>query len=75
MSEGFDIPPSLMMVYTPQYYLRLVEQYGLKKVKELYAYDMDVSEARVGRLERVVAAVKKKLPTLKIRIMLESSFE
>ncbi len=76
LSEGFDMPPSLMMVYTPRYYLRLVEQYGLKKIKELYAYDMDVSEdSRINRLERVVAAVKKKLPTLEIRTVQESSFE
>ncbi|MDR0820040.1 MAG: hypothetical protein LBN19_00655 [Endomicrobium sp.] len=37
---------------------------------------MDVSEdSRVGRLERIVVAAKKKLPTLKIRTMQESSFE
>jgi hypothetical protein len=76
LSEGFDIPPSLMMTYTPRYYLRLVEQYGLKKVKELYAYDMEVSEdSRIGRLEKVVAVAKKKLMSLEIRTMQESSFE
>jgi hypothetical protein len=74
--DGFDIPPSLKMTYTPRYYLQLVEQHGLKKVKELYAYDMEVNEdSRIGRLERVVAVAKKKLPTLEIRTMQERSFE
>lgn len=70
LSEGFDISPSLMMTYTPKYYLRLAEESGLKKIKELYAYDMDVKEdSRIGRLERVVAAAKKKLPSLEIKTM------
>jgi len=75
LSEGFDLPPSLMMPYTPQYYLTLAEKSGLMKVKELYAYDMDVSgDSRVGRLERVVEMAKKKLPTLKVRSMQKETF-
>ncbi|MDR3274758.1 MAG: hypothetical protein LBS81_02010 [Endomicrobium sp.] len=74
--EGFDIPPSLMMTYTPKYYLRLAEESGLKKIKELYAYDMDIKEdSRISRLERVAAAAKKKLPTLEIKTMQKDSFE
>jgi hypothetical protein len=74
--EGFNIAPSLMMPYTPEYYLRLAEQSGLKKIKELYAYNMDVTEdSRVGRLERVVAMAKKKLPMLEIRNMQKSSYK
>ncbi len=75
LSEGFDIPPSLMMSYTPEYYLNLAEKSGLKKAKELYAYDMDVvGDSRVGRLERVVNMAKKKLPTLKVRSLRKDSF-
>ncbi|MCA6072901.1 MAG: hypothetical protein LE178_05150 [Endomicrobium sp.] len=74
--EGFDLAPSLMMPYTPEYYLHLAEQSGLKKVKKLYAYDMDVTnDARVDRLERVVAMAKKKLPMLKIRNISKSSYK
>ena len=76
LSEGFDIPPSLMMPYTPEYYLNLAEKSGLKKIKELYAYDMDVSsDERVGRLERIVNMAKKKMPMLKIRTLQKISFE
>ncbi|MDR3092995.1 MAG: hypothetical protein LBU33_03700 [Endomicrobium sp.] len=76
LSEGFDIPPSLAMAYTPKYYLRLAEQCGLKKIKELYAYDMDITkDSRIIRLERAVILAKKRLPTLEIRTMRKDSFE
>lgn len=76
LSEGFDLPPSLMMNYTPEYYLNLAEKSGLKQIKELYAYDMDVTgDSRVGRLERVVNMAKKKLPTLKVRSLRKDSFD
>lgn len=75
LSEGFNLPPSLGMSYTPEYYLKLAEEAGLKKVKELYAYDMDVAaDSRVGRLERVVNMAKKKLPTLKVRTLQKETF-
>jgi hypothetical protein len=74
--EGFNLAPSLAMPYTPEYYLKLVEQSGFTKIKELYAYDMDVTEdSRVERLERVVAMAKKKLPMLKVRNMRKDSYE
>ncbi|MDR1784202.1 MAG: hypothetical protein LBQ99_00400, partial [Endomicrobium sp.] len=74
--EGFDMSPSFMMSYTPQYYLRLAEQCGLRKIKELYAYNMDVTEdSRICRLEKVVAVVKRKLPTLEIKTIQKKSFE
>jgi GNAT superfamily N-acetyltransferase len=73
---GFDISPSLMMPYTPKYYLRLAEQSNLKKIKELYAYDMDVKEdSRMSRLGKVVALAKKKLPMLKVRNVCKSSYQ
>ncbi|MDR1400911.1 MAG: hypothetical protein LBI98_01140 [Endomicrobium sp.] len=75
--EGFDLPPSIMMVYTPQYYLRLAERCGLRKIKELYAYDMDIIEGSKvrSRLERAVTIVKRKLPMLEIKTMQKKSFE
>lgn len=76
LSEGFDLAPSLMMSYTPRYYPELAQKAGLKKIKELYAYDMDVTgDSRVGRLERVVRMANKKLPTLKVRSLCKDSFD
>src|SRR5438477_5841835 len=31
--EGFDSPPVLMMTYNPRYYVRLLEEQGLRKAK------------------------------------------
>lgn len=36
--EGFDRPPVLMMSYNPPYYLRLAEECGFRKEKDLNAY-------------------------------------
>ncbi len=36
--EGFDYPPRTMMNHHPIYYARLLESWGLRKVKDLYAW-------------------------------------
>lgn len=36
--EGFDDPPKIMMTYNKPYYKELLENYGLKKEMDLYAY-------------------------------------
>ena len=36
--DGFDSPPTFMMTYNPPYYERLIENYGLKKTQDLYAF-------------------------------------
>jgi len=36
--EGFDAPPVVMMTYNPRYYLDLMDQCGLVKAKDLYAF-------------------------------------
>ncbi|MDR3111928.1 MAG: hypothetical protein LBU55_01990 [Elusimicrobiota bacterium] len=73
--DGFDKTPSIMMPYTPQYYLRLASYVGLKKIKELYAYDMDVIEDyRVEKLEKIVSMSKRKLSALRIRTLERDTF-
>ena len=36
--EGFDSPPTFMMTYNRPYYERLLENYGLRKTQDLYAF-------------------------------------
>lgn len=36
--EGFDSPPTFMMTYNPPYYERLLENYGLRKTQDVYAF-------------------------------------
>ncbi len=38
LAEGFDAPPQILMPYTQEYYLDLVEQLGYVKVQDLYAW-------------------------------------
>jgi GNAT superfamily N-acetyltransferase len=35
---GFDTPPTLMMPHNPPYYMRLIEQAGFAKAKDLWVY-------------------------------------
>jgi len=36
--DGFDDSPRLLMPYNPEYYIKLCEDYGMKKGKDLYAW-------------------------------------
>jgi hypothetical protein len=38
--EGFDDSPRLLMSYNPEYYLKLCENYGMKKAKDMYAWKL-----------------------------------
>lgn len=38
--EGFDDSPRLLMPYNPEYYIKLCEDYGLKKAKDLFAWKL-----------------------------------
>ncbi|OGS25882.1 MAG: hypothetical protein A2297_04360 [Elusimicrobia bacterium RIFOXYB2_FULL_48_7] len=65
--EGFDSPPFLMMPHNPKYYNDLMDNYGLKKAKDLYAYFMDKKDAPVARLERINKSVRKNNPDITVR--------
>ena len=43
--EGFDDPPAVMMTYNPRYYLSLLENWGLTKSKDLFAYNLTSGKA------------------------------
>ncbi len=53
--DNFDEPPVIMMPYNKPYYNDLVVQYGMKKIKDLYAYKLEV--AGVSLPERVLRMV------------------
>jgi len=59
--EGFDDPPRLMMTYNPKYYLDLMDNYGIKKIKDLYAYRIDNKELlKSEKLIRVADIAKRR---------------
>ncbi len=65
--EGFDSPPQIMMTYNPKYYLELIERYGMKKAKDLYAYLGPVTGEPIARLSRLSESVKRREKDLVVR--------
>ena len=58
--EGFDLSPTVMMTYNPPYYVDLIENYGFKKVKDLYAYLLDQRKVYTDRFNRAHELVKQR---------------
>jgi len=65
--DGFNSSPRLMMPYNPVYYNALLEEAGLKKAKDLYAYFIEQSTFVAGRLSRIAAKLIRKEPNLRVR--------
>ncbi|MCX6136282.1 MAG: hypothetical protein NTV54_02140 [Ignavibacteriales bacterium] len=58
--EGFDSPPTVLMTYNPSYYAKLIEGYGLKKEKDLYAYLLSQETVYSERMTRFNEVVKQR---------------
>jgi GNAT superfamily N-acetyltransferase len=58
--EGFDEPPFIMMPYNQPYYIELTEKFGLKKIKDLYAYIYKVQDDMPEKVYRVAAIAEKR---------------
>lgn len=57
--DGFHSHPFLMTPYNPPYYIDLVEKYGLQKVKDLYAYILDIPDELPHKIHRVADLVAR----------------
>lgn len=60
LMEGFREPPILMTPYNPPYYNELMEQYGMRKAKDLYAYTCDIPEELPKKILRVAWIAEKR---------------
>jgi GNAT superfamily N-acetyltransferase len=58
--EGFDKPPMLMTPYNPPYYADLIEGFGLRKVKDLYAYIYKVGESLPEKMLRAASFAERR---------------
>ncbi len=59
--DGFDDSPRIMMTYNPPYYVDLIEGYHFKKLKNLFAYKLDVDKAvNHPKLKRVSEIIIKR---------------
>jgi hypothetical protein len=59
--EGFDDSPRLLMPYNPEYYIKLCENYGMQKAKDLFAWKL-VNEKLMAseKLKRGQELVRKR---------------
>ena len=57
--EGFDSDPMIMMVYNPPYYDALLQQVGLRKAKDLFAYLSNANRIEMKKIDRVAEKVLK----------------
>jgi GNAT superfamily N-acetyltransferase len=59
--DGFDLDPMVMMTYNHPYYATLLEEYGMKKAMDLYAYEIAESYFNhSNKLQRVADRLRKK---------------
>ncbi len=58
--DGFDSSPVILMTYNPRYYTTLIEEYGFRKAKDLYAYLLHNETTVSPKLARIQAAVRER---------------
>jgi GNAT superfamily N-acetyltransferase len=58
--SGYESPPVLLNSYNPPYYARFLEQYGLEKDFDRYAYFYDVKAVPRERLQKGVELIEKR---------------
>jgi GNAT superfamily N-acetyltransferase len=58
--EGFDKTPAILMTYNHPYYAELIEAYGFRKAKDLFAYKLSQKTVYSEKLERANEIVKKR---------------
>lgn len=61
--DDFNSPPVVMMTYNPPYYIKLYENYGLTKAKDLLAYIIEINDEWLKfarRLEEKLSRLAKK---------------
>jgi hypothetical protein len=67
--DAFESSPCLMMPYNPPYYPTLLEDWGLHKVMDLYAYWLHKDAFHYDRLNRITSRILKKEPRLSVRAL------
>lgn len=65
--EGFNGLPLILMSHNPRYYRRLLEDAGMRKSKDLFAYLVTRATVADDRFQRLMKAVRRRAPKLDIR--------
>ncbi len=64
--EGFDAYPFLMLPYNPQYYVDIYDRLDLKRVRDLYAFDIRATDRQSKRIVRAAERLRRKT-SIKVR--------
>jgi GNAT superfamily N-acetyltransferase len=73
--ENFDDPPCILMTYNPPYYAGLLEGWGLRKAKDLLAYEGRSSEMDRDRRRRLERLLKRSRHEIRARSIDMKRFE
>lgn len=57
--DGFDSPPYVLMCHNPPYYAKLIEDCGLTKAKDLWAWYIDSATAKANIPEKMYRVSEK----------------
>ncbi len=57
--EGFDSDPYVLMTYNPRYYAELFEACGLRKAKDLYAWERSAATPPPERFARIADKIRQ----------------
>lgn len=60
LTNAFDSSPMVMMTYNPPYYAEYLEQFGLKKIKDLLAFRIDHYDVDNERIQRLIARLRER---------------
>jgi GNAT superfamily N-acetyltransferase len=58
--EGFDAPPAVLMAYNPRYYPTLYEACGLRKAKDVWAWELSSSVPPPEKVVRIAEKVRQR---------------
>lgn len=58
--DAYDDPPALLMTYNPPYYERLLLACGLRKAKDLWAWELSPKEGTPDRIARIADKIRER---------------
>ena len=65
--SNFEDPPCILMTYNPPYYQRLLEDWGLSKIKDLLAYELNQDHFELKRFDRLERLLRRSKRNLRVR--------
>jgi len=58
--DGFDASPVIMMTYNPRYYIGFMDNFGLSKGRDLFAYQLTDDQVPPEDLQRSLERIRKR---------------